>query len=117
MELGALYANWSSHLENRSQYVEFIVMKSGLQNVTCGVPQGSILGPKLFLLDINDICNVLNILHYILYADGTNIFCQYENINVMCKIVSVELDKLCSWLALNKSSLNTSKDKLYDFVK
>ena len=91
-----------SYLENRSQYVQFNGMKSGLQNVTSGVPQGSILGPKLFLLYINDICNVSNILDFILYADDTNVFYKHENIDMMCKIVSVELDKLSTWLALNK---------------
>ena len=49
-------------------------MTSCLQNVTCGVPQGSILGPKFFLLYVNDICNVLNMLDFILYADDTNVF-------------------------------------------
>ena len=69
------------YLENRSQYVQFNGMKSGLQNVTCRVPQGSILGPKLFLLYINDICNVSNILDFILYADDTNVFYKHENID------------------------------------
>ena len=90
-------------------------MKSGLQNVTCGVPQGSILGPKLFLLYINDICNVSNILDFILYADDTNVFYKHENIDMMCKIVSVELDKLSTWFALNKLALNISKTNFMIF--
>ena len=82
--------------------MQFNGMKSGLQNVTCGVPQGSILGPKLFLLYINYICNVLNMLDFILYADNTNVFHIHENIDMMCKIISVEFDKLSTWFALNK---------------
>ena len=74
--------------------MQFNGMKSGLQNVTCGLPQGSILGPKLFLLYINDICNVSNMLDFILYADDTSVFYRHENIYKMCKIVSVELDNL-----------------------
>ena len=73
--------------------MQFNGMKSGLQNVTCGVPQGSILGPKLFLLYINYICNVSNMLDFIQYADDTNVFHKHENIDMMGKIVIVELDK------------------------
>ena len=66
---------------------------------------GSILGPKLFCLYIYDICNVLYMLDFILYADDTNVFYIHENIDMMCKIVSVELG---TWFALCKLAFNIS---------
>ena len=77
--------------------MQFSGMKSGLQNMICGVPQGSILGPKLSLLYFNDICNVSNMLDFILFADDTNAFHRHEETDMMCKIVCVELDKLITF--------------------
>ena len=77
--LRGIVSKWiCSYLEDISQYVQFIVMKPGLQNVTSGVPQVSIFGPKLLLLNINNICNVSNMLDFILYADDTSVFMNME---------------------------------------
>ena len=63
----------SNYLTGRKKYVEIKNIKSKLMQIMCGVPQGSILGPKLFLLYINDICNVSSDIKYIPYADDTSI--------------------------------------------
>ena len=62
----------SSYLENRKQYVCFNGTDSGFLPITCGVPQGSILGPTLFLLYVNDLGNVSTRLTSILFADDTS---------------------------------------------
>ena len=91
------------------QYVQIKDQCSDLRNVICGVPQGSILGPKLFILYINDICNVSNLLKFVLFADDTNIFCSHNDIYSLCRMISNELLKLNVWFAVNKLSLNVNK--------
>ena len=80
-----------------------------MQFIKCGIPQGSVLGPVLFLLFINDICNVSNFLKFVLFADDTNIFCSNENVAVLQDTLNRELAKLFVWFSINKLSLNLGK--------
>ena len=82
---------------------------SELLDVICGVPHGSILGPTLFILYINDICNVSNLVKCILFADDTNVFCAGDNQLQLECMLNREPAKLCKWFAANKLSLNLSK--------
>ena len=65
---------FKSYLSCRTQFVQYNGYNSSSKYIKCGVPQGSILGPLLFLLYINDLCNVSKALDFILFADDTNIF-------------------------------------------
>ena len=81
-----------------------------------GVPQGSIMCSKLFILNINDICIVSPVLKFILFADDTNIVCSWSDIVQLSIIVSNELDKLNEWFAVNKLSLHLSKNNFMLFT-
>ena len=101
---------------NIYQYVNINGTNSYYMNVLCGVPQGSILGPILFILYINDMCSVSTLLKPILFADDTNLFYSGKDIKELCSVVSIELDKLCKWFQVNKLSLNTSKTNVMVFT-
>ena len=63
----------------------------------------------LFILYINDICNISEFLKFVLFADDTNIFASGTNIDELCKNINSELEKLNEWFITNKLSLNVSK--------
>ena len=106
---GLCHKWFQSYLCNRKQYVSFNNVESDLLVVKCGVPQGSILGPLLFLLYVNDICNISDILFPILFADDTNVFVSGRDINHMMNTMNIELKKIWFWLNTNKLSLNINK--------
>ena len=84
--------NWMhSYLLSRSQYVQIDSWKSPLLPIKCGVPKGSVLGPLLFLIYINDIFLCSYYLSFILFADDTNMFFQHKNISELTKIVNHKL--------------------------
>ena len=66
-----------------------------------GVPQGSVLGPSLFLLYINDLFHVSNLLSIILFADDTNIFLRHNDLATLVTI-NVELSRVSSWFNADK---------------
>ena len=110
-----VYSKWfQSYLTGRKQIV---TGGKTLRSVSIGVPQGSILGPLLFLLYINDIANSSNILKFILFADDTTIFHSHKNIHEVFQVIKTELPKVQEWLNANKLSLNTIKTKYMLFHK
>ena len=104
-----------SYLTDRKQYVNLNGADSDTKVITCGVPQGSVLGPLLFLLYINDLPNISKKLKFFLFADDTNIYFESEDLKNLEKIVNNELEKLHEWLCLNRLSLNITKTNFVIF--
>ena len=80
-----------------------------LETITCGVPQGSILGPLLFLLYVNDLKNATNLLDPIMYADDTNLFLTHKDISYLFETANLQLERINQWFISNKLSLHVSK--------
>ena len=98
-----------SYLSDRKQYVFVNGSSSNLLSITCGVPQGSVLGPLLFLIYINDLPNASKKLTFYLFADDTNIYYEFNDLPNFIKIVNKELRLVKKWLDANKLSLNIDK--------
>ena len=112
---GVALSWFESYLSNRNQYVSFSNHNSESMLISCGVPQGSILGPLLFLLYVNDMPNVSSVLFTILFADDTNVFVQGKSLDHLIDVMNNELCKLSEWMAINKLSLNVKKTKCMIF--
>jgi len=82
---------FKSYLTNQYQYVEYNGVKSNLLKLTCGVPQGFVLGPALFLVYISEIINASKPLQLILFADDTNIFLSDANLDKLISTLNSEL--------------------------
>ena len=91
------------------QYVWYSDNLSATMPITHAVPQGSILGPLLFILYINDLANVSENLFSILFANDTTVLIEGTNINTMIGALNCELAKLTEWLNANKLSISVSK--------
>ena len=105
-----------NYLSNRKQYIQFDGwQKTNYKTVKCGVPQGSILGPLLFLLYINDLQFASDLLDPIMFADDTNLFYSNKDINTAFLKVNDELQKINEWFISNKLSLNVKKKQILVF--
>ena len=114
---GSWLAWLRSYLTNRQQFVDMNGVKSSLAPITVGVPQGSILGPLLFLIYINDLPAALTKLIPVMFADDTNLVIKGKNINELISTVNTELESLDDYFKANKLKLNTDKTKLVCFRK
>jgi len=100
---------FKSYLHNRTQYVQYNDAKSETQTIPCGVPQGSVLGPLLFIIYTNELPNCLSHCQAILFADDTTLYLSSNDINYLYKSVNDDLRSLSEWFKLSKLSLNVGK--------
>ena len=106
---GEALAWFRSYLSERHQFVSVNGVNSELLKIACGVPQGSVLGPLLFLIFINDLPNVSKKLNFYLFADDTNIYYESKSIYDLVRNINAELQNVQKWLDANRLSLNISK--------
>ena len=116
--------NWfQSYLTKRTQYVQYNDTSSSIREIETGVPQGSILGPLLFIIYMNSIHTVSQKFTFILYADNTTLIsplCSFihssqSDMAYVSTMINMELSKISDWLAVNKPSLHIAKTKFMLF--
>lgn len=113
---GVCYKWFESYINNRQQYVQLCNTDSSIMEVSCGVPQGSILGPILFLLYINDLPSSSKLLP-IIFADDTNVFYSSKSLNDCVQFINSEMKGLAQWIRANRLSLNLDKTQSITFSR
>jgi hypothetical protein len=108
---------FESYLSNRSQYCIFGGKKSEESTISCGVPQGSILGPLLFLLYINDLGTIFQNFSSILFADDSNLITSANSIDSLERNINQDTPILTNWLQIIHLSLNLKKNHVMLFGK
>ena len=102
-----------NYLTNRTQCVDLEGSLSSHMQITCGVPQGSILGPLLFIIYVNDIFSCSKILRLFLFADDTTIVNRGKNLTHLIHQTNSELILIKDWLNANKLTVNIKKLIIY----
>ena len=98
------------YLSNQNQYVSINEYESGLAALSCGFLQGSVLGPFLFLLYINDPNQGIKFCKGHHFANDTNLLCLSNSTKKLNKLVNADIKHLFNWLNANKISLNVKKN-------
>ena len=101
-------------MSKRSQSTQIGSTVSNQEEIVCGVPQGSVLGPLLFLIYVNDIYRCSQIFDFYLFGDDINLYSD-KDLKDLETVVNEELIKVGDWLDANKLSLNTSKSNFAIF--
>ena len=114
---GANLSWFKNYLTGRKQCVTYDGKLTDTEKIECGVPQGSILGPLLFLIYVNNLRNTSKLLDFILFADDTNLFYSHKNLKLMFETVNNELELVNDWFIANKLSLKIKKTKYILFCK
>ena len=99
--------------------------KSQYHNISCGIPQGSVMGPLLFNIVINDLPSATRSFDFVMYADDTTLVSTLETFGRTCNVhvkeierkINIEISKVTTWLQRNKLQLNVSKSKFMVFFK
>ena len=105
---------FKSYLFERSQFVSINNISSKFLNINCGVPQGSVLGPLLFILYIDDLPQCSNLITY-LFADDTTLLLSHSDINILIAMVNIELKKISYYFRQHGLALHPSKTKFIVF--
>ena len=104
-----------SYLTNRKQCVQVGNCRSAFENIKHGVPQGSVLGPLLFLVYINDIVYSSKFFKFLLFADDTSLVCEHSSLKILTETANQEIGNVLNWLKANKLSLNEDKTEFLIF--
>ena len=111
-----VYKWFKSYVTNRSQFLYFSNCMSNKNVLTCGVAQGSVLGPLLFFIYVNGFAVVSSYISPILFADDTNLFLSHKHFKTLISEVNSGLLAYSKWFQLNKLSLNLKKSNYIIFA-